>query len=118
MEQQSGNTPGGDGRVRGAFGDSVSGVNSISDRNGVGGSGGGNAPMAIDATGVDGASGGEGAQTLEQLMATILRDAWQGDAAAAGSGNVNRDDVTVRSNRFVQRFRQLCQEKPDDAPRR
>ena len=74
--------------------------------------------MAIDATGVDGASGGEGAQTLEQLMATILRDAWQGDAAAAGSGNVNRDDVTVRSNRYVQRFRQLCQEKPDDAPRR
>ena len=64
MEQQSGNTPGGDGRVRGAFGDSVSGLNRMSDSNGVGGSGGGNAPMAIDATGVDGASGGEGAQTL------------------------------------------------------
>ena len=118
MEQRSGKNPGGDGRVRGAFGDSVSGVNRMSDSNGVGGSGGGNAPMAIDATGVDGASGGEGAQTLEQLMATILRDAWQGDAAAAGSGNVNRDDVTVRSNRYVQRFRQLCQEKPDDDPRR
>ena len=98
--------------MRGAFGDSVSGVNSISDRNGVGGSGGGDAPMAIDA------AGGEGAQTMEQLMATILQNAWQGDAAAAGSGNVNRDDVTVRSNRFVQRFRQLCQNRPDDAPRR
>ena len=127
MEQRSGKNPGGEGRVRGAFGDNAIGnrmigdsaiENSMRDSNGVGDSGGGNAAMTIDATGIDGASGGDGAQTLQQLMATILRDAWQGDAAAAGSGNVNRDDVTVRSNRFVQRFRQLCQERPDDAPRR
>ena len=118
MEQQSGKNPGGDGRVRGAFGDNAIG-NRMSDSNGVGDigggnagafgdsaieismrdsnsvgdSGGGNAAMTIDATGIDGASGGDGAQTLQQLMATILRDAWQGDGAAAGSGNVNRDDV-------------------------
>ena len=67
--------------------------NSMRDNNGVGDSGGSNAAMTIDATGGDGASGGDGVQTLQQLMATILRDAWPGDGAAAGSGNVNRDDV-------------------------
>jgi hypothetical protein len=46
----------------------------------------------------------------------MMRDAGRGDGAAAGSGNVIRDDVTVRSNRFVQRFRQLWQERPVDVP--
>ena len=58
-----------------------------------GDSGGGNASMIVDATGGEGASGGDGVQTLRQLMATIMRDAWPGDGAAAGSGNVIRDDV-------------------------
>ena len=49
--------------------------------------------MIVDATGGEGASGGDGVQTLRQLMATIMRDAWPGDGAAAGSGNVIRDDV-------------------------
>ena len=86
MEQRSGKTPGGDGRVRSVFGVNAIGnrmigdsaiENSMRDNNGVGDSGGGNASM----------------QTLQQLMATILRDAWPGDGAAAGSGNVIRDDV-------------------------
>ena len=67
--------------------------NSMRDNNGVGDSGGGNASMIVDATGGEGASGGDGVQTLRQLMATIMRDAWPGDGAAAGSGNVIRDDV-------------------------
>ena len=46
MQQQSGVAPGGDGRVRAAFGDRVSGVNIISDMNGLGGSGGGDIAMA------------------------------------------------------------------------
>ena len=124
---QSGRNPGGGGRGRSAFGGNVSAgsmlgdsviENSMRDNNGVGDSGGGNASMLVDATGGEGASGGVGAQTLREWMATIMRDAGRGDGAAAGSGNVIRDDVTVRSNRFVQRFRQLCQEKPDDVPRR
>ena len=88
--------------MRSAFGDNVSEgsmlgdsaiENSMRDNNGVGDSGGGNASMIVDATGGEGASGGDGVQTLRQLMATIMRDAWPGDGAAAGSGNVIRDDV-------------------------
>ena len=106
MQQQSGVAPGGDGRVRAAFGDRVSGVNIISNMNGVGGSGGGDIAMATggnSSSGMDAfgrsseagqgaarhtsdAAGEQGAQTLEQLMATILRNALQGEGAAAGSG--------------------------------
>ena len=43
------------------------------------------------------AAGEQGAQTLEQLMATILRNALQGEGAAAGSGNVLRDDGYKRA---------------------
>ena len=102
MAQQSGKNPGGGGRGRSAFGDNVSEgsmlgdsaiENSMRDNNGVGDSGGGNASMIVDATGGEGASGGDGVQTLRQLMATIMRDAGPGDGAAAGSGNVIRDDV-------------------------
>ena len=74
------------------LGDSVI-ENSMRDNNGVGDSGGGNASMLVDATGGEGASGGVGAQTLREWMATIMRDAGRGDGAAAGSGNVIRDDV-------------------------
>ena len=124
MEHQSGVTPGGDGRVREAFGDRGSGANFFSEVNSVGGNGGGDTAMAIggnsnremddgsgvhdtasvngrgvvahcdaiastDAFGLQAPSGGfgrsseagEGAardqgaqvQTLEKLMATILR---------------------------------------------
>ena len=54
------------------------------------------------------------ARTLEEVMASILRDAWQVGGTAAGSGNVWRDDVSVRSARFVLRYRQLCHERPGD----
>ena len=47
IQTQSGSTPGGDGRVRDAFGDRGSGVNIFSDVNGVDGSGGGDIAMAI-----------------------------------------------------------------------
>ena len=47
MEHQSGVTPGGDGRVREAFGDRGSGANFFSEVNGVGGNGGGDTAMAI-----------------------------------------------------------------------
>ena len=50
MQQQSGVAPGGDGRVRAAFGDRVIGVNIISNMNGVGGSGGGDIAMATGAS--------------------------------------------------------------------
>ena len=53
----------------------------------------------------EGAAREQGAQpqTLEDLMATILRNAWQGEGTAAGSGTVWRDDVSARSARYVTR---------------
>ena len=39
---------------------------------------------------------GAQAQTLEDLMATILRNAGQRDGTAAGSGSAWRDDVSAR----------------------
>jgi hypothetical protein len=43
-------------------------------------------------------------QTLEEIMSTILRNAWQGEGTAAGSGKVWRDDVSVRSARYATRW--------------
>ena len=42
-------------------------------------------------------------QTLEAVLASILKEAWQGVGTAAGSDNVWRDDVAVRSARNFTR---------------
>ena len=60
---------------------------------------------------------GARAGSLEELMATILRDAGlRGDRQAGGWGSAWRDDVSARSDKFVKRCRQLCHERPGDRP--
>ena len=144
MAHQSGSSLGGGGRGGDVFGDRVSGANTFSDGSGVYGSGVDDIDMGLGESsngernsgpltgslGSQALSGGLGrpseavagagreqgaqAQSLEELMAMILKNAGQGDGLAAGSGSAWRDDVSARSSRFAQRCRQLCHERPGD----